>query len=886
MDTPYISLDKNQYNLKFPIGLSTLEVSEMDYSFGNWMKRRRKALDMTQQDLAQKVGCSISAIFKIESDERRPSRQIAELLATHLEIPQDQINLFLKVARQEKAVDHLEVLPPLLTPRFAPASALPKNSLPVPPTPLIGREYELNVLTQQLQDPQCRLLTLTGLGGVGKTRLAIEIARRLQEKFVDGVYFISLAGVTNPEHIIPATVSALGVALPGPVDQKTQVLQYLRDKDALLVFDNLEHLVVDDPNALGIGFLGELLQRTYRVKLVTTSRQHLQLQAEWTFEVQGLPVPRLSQMDEMESSSSAKLFIQRARQARVGFSLAENERPAVLKICQLVEGLPLGIELAAAWIRSLSCREIAEEIEKGFNILSTNARDLPERHRSFQATMDHSWRLLSIEEKYVLGRLSIFRGSIDREAAYQVSGATLPVLSALVDKSLLRRIETGRFDLHELIRQYAQKQLIASGDFNQACDQHLEYFLRFAEETEPKLYGSDQLIWLERLQQDNDNLRVALEWSLRNGNPQKSLQLASKLFLFWERRAQWKEGRKWLQRTLARSDGLPRSRERVAALNAAARLAAAQADTQLAFQLAEENLMHSRELTDSDSIADALNTLGFVTWKQKKYAEARKYCEEGLALLRQLDNPFNVANSLHTLGHIAINQDDYAAAQSYLEESLLLCRKLGNKIGIDEVLGDLGLLAYLQNDFDSACSILEESLVRFREAASISGIEATLNRLGDLARCKGDYDLAGKLYAESLALNQEMGDKDEISSLLHNLGYVAKHHGDYSQALALFKEGLALQQEMGNNAGVAECLTGIAAVLIEQGKAEHGARLFGAAEALREAVGATLWPANRIEYAQSLALLGRTLDEVTLATTWNEGRAISLEQALVRAKAY
>jgi len=858
----------------------------MDYSFGNWLKRRRKALDMTQQELAQKVGCSGSAIFKFESDERRPSRQIAELLATHLEIPPDQIQLFLKVARQEKAVDHLEALPPLSTNWPAPVSGLPKTNIPEPPTPLVGREHEITVLLQQLHDPQCRLLTLTGLGGVGKTRLALEIARRMQEKFMDGVYFISLAGVTNPEYIIPATANALGFVFAGPTDEKTQTLQYLRDKDALLVFDNLEHLIVEDPNAQGIGFLGELLQRTSQVKLVATSRQQLQLQAEWAFEVQGLPVPMLSQMDEIESGSSAKLFIQRARQARLGFALSESERPAVLKICQLVEGLPLGIELAAAWVRTLSCHEIALEIERGLSILSANIRDLPERHRSLQATMDHSWHLLSTEEKHVLGRLSIFRGSFDRQAAQHVSGATLPVLSALVDKSLLRRLGQGRFDLHELIRQYAQEQLIASGDSNDACDQHLEYFLGFVEEAEPNLSGSDQLIWLERLQQDNDNLRAALEWSLRNENPQKSLQLAGKLYPFWLRRNYWKEGREWLQRALEKSAGLPVSRERLAALNAAACLAADQADSQSAFQLAEENLRHSRELKDLDSIANALNTLGLVTWKQKKYADARKFGEEGLALFRQLDDQTHVANSLHTLGHIAINQDDYSAARAYLEECLSLCRRLGNKIVADEVLGDLGLLAYLQNDFDTARSILEESLVSFREAASIPGIEATLNRLGDLSRCQGDYDQAGIFYEESLTLNREIGDKDEISSLLHNLGYVAKHYGDYSQALALFKEGLAMQQEMSNKAGIAECLTGIAAVLIEQGQAEQGARLFGAAEALREAVGATLWPANRIEYDRSLALLGGVIDEPTLATIWKEGRAMSMEQAVVRANAY
>jgi predicted ATPase/transcriptional regulator with XRE-family HTH domain len=856
-------------------------------SFGNWIKRRRKALDLTQQELARRVGCSVSAIFKIESDERRPSRQIAELLARHLEIPVEQRDLFIKVARQEKTVDHLDAGPP--RPGLEPASISSpvKVNLPVPSNPIIGREFELAEITRLIHDPQCRLLTLTGPGGIGKTRLALEAAQHLQETFTDGVFFVALAGISSTDYIMPAIADAMGFTFSGLAEPKVQLFTYLRRKKMLLVLDNMEHLLD------GVELLGEILQSADQIKLLATSREPLHLQAEWTFDVQGLPMAEGDQVEELEASSAAMLFLQRARQAQVGFTLSEAERPAVLCICRLLQGLPLAIELAAAWVRTLSCREIAEEIGRSIDFLASSARDLPGRHRSIKAVFDHSWKLLSNEERAAFMKLSVFRGGFTRDAAEKVAGATLNTLSSLVGKSLVWRNGAGRYDLHELARQYVQGQLIRSDEFDEARNQHLGFFLTLVEEAKPKLYGPEQIHWLDRLEQDHDNLRAALAWSLRYqgtaaelpGNlmaqtAQESLRLAGNLYLFWKRRNHWTEGREWLQHALAQSAALPGTHERTSALNAAALLAAEQADTQSARQLAEENLTLSKELGDLHKTASALNTLGVVFWKQKKYSEARRYCEEGLALFRELGDPFAVADSLHSLGHITINQDDYEAAGSFLNESLSISEELQNRVGLIEALGDLGLLAYLRNDFPMAKSYFEDSLVRFREAGVLGGIEATLNRLGDLARCQGDYDRAGQHYTESLTLYREMNDLDEIPSLLHNLGYVAQYRGDSSQAMALFKEALSIQQKTGNQAGIAECLVGIAAVLSAQGRAESAACLLGAAEALRESVGASLWPANRIEYDRILARLQSLMDERALAAVWADGRALSVEQAI------
>jgi len=861
-----------------------------EVSFGHWIRRRRKSLDLTQKQLAEQVGCATATIIKIEADERRPSREIARLLADHLEIPVEERVEFMRVARRERRVAALaspDIGAAIIRP---PATSSSPARLPIPPTPLIGRERELAAIHQMLQDPQCRLLTLTGPGGMGKTRLVLETAWQIasqaatseEHAFADGIHFVSLAPIGSVEFVVPAIVEAIGLAPSGSGDLQLQLLNYLRPKQMLLVMDNFEHLLDS------AGTLAEILQRAPAIRLLVTSRERLNLQGEWVFEVQGLPIPPECPADRLGTYSAVTLFLQCAQRVRPGFSLTPDECPPVVHICRMVEGMPLGIELAAAWVRVLSCGEIAQEIQRNLDFLTTSARDVPERHRSLQATMDHSWNLLSPEERHGLSRLSIFRGSFHRQAAEQVAGATLPLLSALVDKSLLRRLDAGRYDLHELIRQYAREQLIRAGDFDDACDQHLAFFLKFVEEAEPKLRGAEQLIWLDRLEQEHDNLRAALEWSLRNKETahhisQASLRLAGALYLFWKRRDHWSEGREWLQRALAQSADLAATGEYVKALNAAVLLAVEQADTRRAHQLAEENLALSRKMGDADSLACALSSLSLVLWKQKDYAAARACGEEGLALFRELGDRFAVADTLHSLGHVAINQDDHAAAQAYLTESVSVCRELQNEIGITEALGDLGLLAYLQNDYAAARSYLEESLTRFREAASVPGIESALNRLGDLARCQGDYDQAGQLYSESLTLYREMDDKDEIPSLLHNLGYVARQRGDYLQAMALFKEGLAIQREMGNQAGIAECLAGVAGVLAAQGQAARGARLFAAAEALRETAGAALWPANRIEHDRSLTLLHEALDEATFAAAWAAGRSVPTGRAIVEA---
>jgi predicted ATPase/transcriptional regulator with XRE-family HTH domain len=523
-------------------------------SFGAWLERRRKSLDLTRDRLGRRVGCSVSALRKIEGDERRPSRQLAELLAANLDIPAESRQTFVRVARGELTVDRLG-------PASLAASANQTadydasrtfSNLPVPATSLVGRERELAATCRLLGDPECRLLTLIGPGGVGKTRLAIAVASACSPLFADGVYFVPLASLSSPAYIETAIASALGLSLSGAATPRAQLLRFVQTKALLLVLDNLEHLLD------GAGLLAEILEHASRVKLLVTSRERANLYGEWAVEVEGLPISSERWSDIVQDSSAVALFAQRARQAQADFEMSAEERPWIHRICQLVEGMPLGIELAAAWVRVLPCSDIARKIERNLDFLATTVRDAPERHRSMQAVFDHSWRLLSDEERRVLHRLSVFRGGFRREEAEPVAGASLAVLASLSDKSLLHHSEHGRYDLHEFVRQYAGDYLAMSGDEMETRRRHARAYLALAEQAEPALLWRKTVEqpWRLRLEHETHNVRAALEFCQSDAaQTEEALRLVAALGRFWYLDGRWDEGRRWLSSRRRRING-------------------------------------------------------------------------------------------------------------------------------------------------------------------------------------------------------------------------------------------------------------------------------------------------------------------------------------------
>jgi predicted ATPase len=805
--------------------------------------------------MAQRVGCSASALRKLETGERRPSLQIAELLANALDLAAETRPIFLKVARGVLTVERLPAPGPQPTQPAPPAPAARPavDRLPVHPTPLVGRQRELAELGQLLADPACRLLTLVGPGGVGKTRLAIRAARQFGHFFADGVAFVPLAPLTSTHFIVPAIAQALGFGFSGPAEPQKQLQQYLYDKHLLLIVDNVEHLLLDGAAEM----ISDLQAHARCVTLLITSREALDLRAEWVFEVHGLPVPEGLPPDEAAEADAVELFLQRARRADVGFRLVADDLPAIQHICQLVAGLPLAIELAASWVRTLNCAEIAAELERGLDLLTTSARDVPARHRSMRAAFDHSWKLLPPIEQHVLQGLSVFRGSFTREAAEHVTGAGLPLLSSLAAKSLIRRAPLGRYDLHELLRDYAAAHLAADATASAvAYEQHCGYFLALAEAAEPHLKGSQQIEWFDRLEHDHDNLRAALEWSLMSaGDPARgsgvlALRLATALGSFWRIRGHFYEGYGWLTKALQQCPA-SHTALRARALEALAMLANPLGDHEAARVLAEESAALFREMGDRRGLAEALTAVGLALGGQGHSTQAQSQLAEALALYLEVGDRWGVARNLYNLGEFRSNFEGDAAGRALLEESLAIVEDLGDRQLHAGLLISLGMVARDLGDYPLARARLERALVLGRDLRQPWTIAYALTNLGGILNTQGDHTSARSHLEEALRIYQERGNTPWAAGPLCALAEADLLQGNLTAAGARLREAAA--RTAGSNHGWLQVLMGYCSGLLayyEDDAESAAARLEETAALAREG---QYLP----DLARSLIVLGR-----------------------------
>ncbi|MBK9940459.1 MAG: helix-turn-helix domain-containing protein [Kouleothrix sp.] len=1012
---------------------------ERTTSFGYWLRRRRKARDLTQEQLARQAGCAIATIKKIEADERRPSRQLAERFAELLQLAPDERAAFLQAARAELATDQLTIATqPITTPSApAPAARLPTGTvtflftdiedstwlwaqhpegmraalarhdvllrgaiehhggvvfktvgdafyaafltatdalaaaldaqralhaqvwdafppddtqstitvrmalhtgtaelrdgdyfghtlnriarlltaghggqillsattwelvrdhlppdvalrdrgahwlkslvrpeqiyqliapdlpaefpplrtldhaitnLPSQPTAFIGREKEVAAVRDLFGRDDVRLVTLTGPGGTGKTRLGLRVAAELLDEFPDGVWFVNLAPLSDSSLLAATIAQIFSLREIGgqPIDEVLK--HYLRAKRLLLLLDNFEQITA------AASLVGELLSAALGLKVLVTSRAPLHLLGEHEHPVPPLGLPNRIQLPDVEQVTqyeAVRLYIERAQTVKPNFVVTNDNAPAVAEICTRLDGLPLAIELAAARIKLFPPQALLARLDKRLQLLTGGARDLPQRQQTIRNTIDWSYQLLDVGEQALFARLGVFVSGCTLEAAEAVCDADgdLPMeivdgIAALIDKSLLRQEEgvedEPRFLMLEIIREYALERLEASGEAETMRRHYTTYYLGVAEAAQPQLfYHPESLRWLERLEVEHGNLRAALGWAIERRESDLAVRFGAALGWFWYLRSYWREGLQWLEAALTHS-GTDLSPARAYAL------------------------FHAGLLNLDDGRRAALQ-------------------EESLALFRKLGDTRGIARVLPWLVDTRSAQGEHARAKALLAESVALGQELGDTVSRTDAIRAMLKLAELQGDYGAMPVLAEEFLALCRQVGEPHRVAYSLNALGETARLLGHDDRAVAAYEEALAMNRVLNNRDMLAAILANMGFVVQRQGDHARAATLFAEALTVNRELELQDGMALPLAGLAGVAAAQLQLERAARLLGAAEGCGEMNNWQMDSTDRADYERIVATTRAQLDEVTFASDWAAGRALTLEQAIAYA---
>ena len=797
------------------------------------------------------------------------------------------------------------------------------NNLPVQLTSFVGRNTEIIEIKNLLS--KVRLLTLIGPGGTGKTRLAIQAASDIVNEFENGIFFIPLASVNDPKVVAQTIAQSLEVKVPGEQSAIESLKLYLKGKQMLLILDNYEQIL---SSAV---LISELLASCSKLKVLVTSRAPLHISGEQEFPVPPLSLPDLKEgpsLDILSQIEAIKLFVQRAQAVKHDFKLDFNNASTVADICIRLDGLPLAIELAAARIKLLSPEDMLPRLENSLKLLVGGPQDLPNRQQTLKGAIEWSYDLLNEDEKKLFRRLAVFTGGFNLKAAEDVCNAPndmgidiLEGIASLVNKSLVKQSDQSRFLMLETIREFALENLNKCGELENCKNVHRDLFLKFSEEAETQLKGSHQKDWLEKLDKEHDNLRIAFDWTLNKDDINTGMRFGASLWRYWLIHGFLTEGRERLANLLTKSNSSLDPEIRAKVLNGAGILAQNQADYPAAQSFFEESLSIHRKRGNKQGIAGLLNNLGWIAWRLGNYAEAKSLSKEGLILHKEMNNNAGIATSLNNLGFVAHHQGDYAAAQSSHYESLMIRRKLDNKrsiafslsnlgwalqkqckydqasekhkeaLALLQELGDKQLFAFAvnilaemlleQRNFDHARKMIEkQSLPIVKEIGSKYGITFALTTLGDIMLQKENYNEAKKIHEENLEMRKETKEKWCIAQSLHRLGEVFRYKNKYNDALIFYKESLVLRGEMEDKMGIVECLESLAHVACKQNKLTQSLELLNSAKILRKFMNAPLSPRLQLGYENTLNAIQAGLEKQKFEEILSQSRSMTLDQTI------
>jgi non-specific serine/threonine protein kinase len=809
--------------------------------FGDLLRRSRLAAGLTQEELAERAHLSPRAISDLERGARhRPWRDTVQLLAQALQLGSTER------AELEAAVRSAR---PSVSGTSDPDGRLnavaPRHNLPIQVTSFVGRERELAEVRQLLTTTH--LLTLTGAGGCGKTRLALQVAAGLLDAYPDGVWLVDLAPLNDPALVPQAVALALGIREAPDQPLLTTLAEALRARHLLLLLDNCEHLL--DACA---SLTTTLLQTCGEVRILATSREMLGVRGEAVWRVPSLAFPEFEispSLEEVRQNEAVRLFVDRARAVAPGFAVTQENAPALTQVCRRLDGIPLAIELAAARTRVLSVEQIVARLDDRFRLLTGGSRTALRRQQTLRALIDWSHDLLSAAERVLYRRLAVFAGGWTLEAAEDVcAGAAieskeiLDLLTGLVDKSLVSvGSQDGgqRYRFLETVRAYAGDKLFEAGEARLLRDRHLAWCQALAEQAEPEFYGPSSRAWLDRLEGDDANLRVALDWCLET-DLGAGLRLGGSLWGYWYLRGQLVEGTRWLAAILARAP------------------------------------------EDAAARGKVLLGAGFCSRFYRTLSQSRSWTEQGLAIARATGDRRLAGWALHDLGCILLMERDYASARMVLEESVAECRQVADRVGEGMSLRDLGHLARVAGDYDRAVALYDEALAILRRVGHRWNIGWTLLAIGYLARQQRDPGRARATFQEFLTTGREDRDAFSIAVSQVALGQLERSVGNYEEAGGYLREGLRWVNAGGQMQHVDALLFAYATLLLQRGSYVRGVRLAAAAPPSALDPGNTT-PEDLVDHDAALQTARGALGDAAFAAAWSEGEAMSQAQAIADA---